>query len=115
MSVTARHLLFLAGADLLMRSCYLPETWPLRLFICDPSGSSKEAAAGPLHSCSGGGASGGWVEQDIAGPLCFQGDRLAVGKLLPRTCAGDFVMVVDVGAVSGNQGWQTMNALRVST
>lgn len=38
------------------------------------------------------------VLQDIAGPLCFQGDRLAVGVLMPKAEPGDHVVVADVGA-----------------
>lgn len=40
----------------------------------------------------------GLVTQDIAGPLCFQGDRLAVAAALPEVAVGDHVMVVDAGA-----------------
>lgn len=57
------------GADLFMRACYLPDTWGLRVFICDSSGAPKEGQEGVQL-----------VAQDVAGPLCFQGDRLAVNK-----------------------------------
>lgn len=57
------------GADLFMRACYLPETWGLRVFVCSSSGEPKEGRSGV-----------DLVQQDIAGPLCFQGDRLAVNK-----------------------------------
>jgi diaminopimelate decarboxylase len=57
------------GADLFMRACYLPETWGLRVFVCSSSGDPKEGLNGVDP-----------VQQDIAGPLCFQGDRLAVNK-----------------------------------
>lgn len=50
------------GADLLMRMCYLPDTWLLRVFVCDADGNSREGSADDAD----------WVEQDIAGPLCFQ-------------------------------------------
>lgn len=52
-----------------MRACYLPATWGLRVFVCDNSGAPKE-----------GTASSELVATDIAGPLCFQGDRLAVNR-----------------------------------
>ncbi len=114
------------GADLLMRTCYLPETWSLRVFVCDgTTGTSREAAADGAAGGKAGGAeaaaargkgggSGGpagigdaaaeeedaccWLDQDVAGPLCFQGDRVAVARRLPVIRAGDFVMVVDAGA-----------------
>jgi diaminopimelate decarboxylase len=57
------------GADLFMRACYLPETWGLRVFLCSSNGSPKESQEGVET-----------VPQDIAGPLCFQGDRLAVNR-----------------------------------
>jgi diaminopimelate decarboxylase len=49
------------GADLCMRACYMPDTWGLRVFVCDAEGRQKEGAAGVED-----------VVQDIAGPLCFQ-------------------------------------------
>uniref|UniRef100_A0A383W8Q7 Orn/DAP/Arg decarboxylase 2 N-terminal domain-containing protein n=1 Tax=Tetradesmus obliquus TaxID=3088 RepID=A0A383W8Q7_TETOB len=75
------------GADLCMRACYMPDTWGLRVFVCDAKGRQKEGAAGVEE-----------VVQDIAGPLCFQGDRLAVGRNMPKAEVGDYVLVADVGA-----------------
>jgi diaminopimelate decarboxylase len=49
------------GADLCMRACYMPDTWGLRVFVCDAAGRQKEGAAGVEE-----------VVQDVAGPLCFQ-------------------------------------------
>ncbi|KIZ00782.1 diaminopimelate decarboxylase [Monoraphidium neglectum] len=104
-----------AGADLLMRACYMPETWGMRVRVCDSRGAPKEprssAGAGSGEDGGGGDVSGGDVSvggltgdgveleiQDIAGPLCFQGDRLATAALLPRCEVGDWVMVLDAGA-----------------
>jgi diaminopimelate decarboxylase len=122
------------GADLFMRACYLPDTWGLRVFVCDAAGAAKgsvcsrgaggdsssrgcpssndpqqqeggshhpqAAAAAGCHQGEVPGDEGvtGLVTQDIAGPLCFQGDRLAVAAALPRVEVGDHVMVVDAGA-----------------
>lgn len=77
------------GADLLLRTCYLPDTWPCRVFVCGPQGASKEEDQPYVEA---------WETWDIAGPLCFQGDRIAVERQLPGICAGDFIMVPDVGA-----------------
>eukprot|EP00775_Hariotina_reticulata_P014311 gene14311-38_t len=109
------------GADLCMRACYLPETWALRVFLCDGTGRPKvaieganvtatgaavgvgadsEAAAGSaLTGLAGGGVCcTEGVVQDIAGPLCFQGDRLVVGRVMPKAAVGDYVVVADTGA-----------------
>jgi diaminopimelate decarboxylase len=79
-----------AGADLLMRACYLPSQWSLRLFVVDGATFApreREALkAAPM------------LLQDVAGPLCFQGDRLAVSRPLPRIRGGDWVVVADAGA-----------------
>ncbi|KAI8473435.1 MAG: Orn/DAP/Arg decarboxylase 2 [Monoraphidium minutum] len=92
------------GADLLMRTCYMPDTWGLRVRICGPDGAPKEAACA-AGGGGGGGADGGGGEgavelevQDVAGPLCFQGDRVATAALLPRAEVGDWVVVLDAGA-----------------
>lgn len=89
------------GADLFMRACYMPATWGLRVFICDASGRPKVAAAAAKVAAGEAGQAAAEAEevvQDVAGPLCFQGDRLAVGALMPRADVGDYVMVVDTGA-----------------
>ncbi|KAF8056213.1 lysA [Scenedesmus sp. PABB004] len=75
------------GADLCMRACYLPSTYGLRVFLCDAAGAPREGAPGAEA-----------VVQDVAGPLCFQGDRLAVGATMPRASPGDWVVVADAGA-----------------
>jgi diaminopimelate decarboxylase len=130
------------GADLFMRACYLPDTWGLRVFVCDAGGAPKGRVCSRGGSSNSGSKCGpssnnsdhphqqegqqqqghshhpqaaadaaaaregpsteegvtGLVTQDIAGPLCFQGDRLAVAAALPEVVVGDHVMVVDAGA-----------------
>eukprot|EP00879_Flechtneria_rotunda_P019019 GHRR01019967.1.p1 GENE.GHRR01019967.1~~GHRR01019967.1.p1 ORF type:complete len:254 (+),score=44.03 GHRR01019967.1:80-841(+) len=75
------------GADLCMRACYFPDSWGLRVFVCDQDGRPKEGNAGVEQTV-----------QDVAGPLCFQGDRLAVRRLMPKAEINDYIVVADVGA-----------------
>jgi hypothetical protein len=116
-----------AGADLLMRACYMPETWGMRVRVCDSRGAPKEprssAGAGSGEDGGGGDVSGGDVSvggltgdgveleiQDIAGPLCFQGGRWGAGaaalrELGPRAAwrrARSVACVVCGGAGTGN-------------
>jgi len=71
------------GADLLMRRVYHPADWHHRISVLDAAGAPRQ---GPL------------VKQDIAGPLCFGGDFVARGEMLPEIHPGDWVVVHDVGA-----------------
>ena len=82
--IVAQHL----GADTLLRTCYLPDDFPLRVFCASSSGESLET--GREEDC---------VETDIAGPLCFAGDLVARGRMLPASLEpGSIVIVPDVGA-----------------
>lgn len=40
---------------------------------------------------------GEFIEQDIGGPLCFQGDYLAKGRELPKIQDGDLLIMHDTG------------------
>ncbi len=72
-----------AGVQVATRTVYAPEAWPLRVAAYDASGRPK---------------GGGDVVQDVAGPACFAGDLLAVGRALPVLEQGDLVAVLDTGA-----------------
>lgn len=71
------------GADFLLRRVYRPDDWHHDLAVCDASGRLKH---GPREPWS------------VVGPLCFGGDVIERGVLLPRIEPGDFVIVRDVGA-----------------
>jgi diaminopimelate decarboxylase len=71
------------GADLLVRRAYLPEEWHHDLTVLDALGRPKEGPRAP------------WT---VVGPLCFAGDVVSRGALLPPIEPGDFVMIHDVGA-----------------
>lgn len=70
------------GADLFVRTAYLPSKWKHRITVCDPSGAPRGGVR-ELH--------------DVAGPLCFSGDLLAVGRELPVAEPGDWLVVHDAG------------------
>lgn len=38
-----------------------------------------------------------WIAQDIAGPLCFQGDYITKNQNLPKIEADDLVVLHDTG------------------
>ncbi|WP_175408818.1 diaminopimelate decarboxylase [Streptomyces sp. TRM64462] len=72
-----------AGVQVATRTVYDPASWPLRIAAYDAKGLPK---TGPL------------VDQDVAGPACFAGDLLAVGRALPPLEPGDVVAALDTGA-----------------
>ena len=72
------------GADLLMRRCYMPESWYHHLSVCDARGRLKTGRDKSPYT--------------IAGPLCFNGDLIARDIELPPIEAGDFLLVHDTGA-----------------
>ena len=75
-----------AGADLMLRACYNPGHYEHRVDVYDAEGN-------PID-----GAVRGIVKHNIAGPLCFAGDYVKKGIVLPRLEEGDFVVVRDCGA-----------------
>ena len=72
-----------AGAQVATRTVFMPDHWKIRVSAFGPDGSPK---------------SGPPVEQDIAGPLCFAGDLVAIGRPLPLIEPGDHVVLHDTGA-----------------
>ncbi|MGW8064575.1 diaminopimelate decarboxylase [Streptomyces ziwulingensis] len=72
-----------AGVQVATRTVYAPGAWPLRITAYDGKGLPKE---GPN------------VVQDVAGPACFAGDLLAVGRALPPLEQGDYAAALDTGA-----------------
>ncbi|CAL9482700.1 diaminopimelate decarboxylase [Streptomyces sp. enrichment culture] len=72
-----------AGVQVATRTVYAPGSWPLRVAAHDGKGQPKEGAD---------------VVQDVAGPACFAGDLLAVGRALPLLEQGDYAAVLDTGA-----------------
>jgi diaminopimelate decarboxylase len=71
------------GADFLLRRVYQPNDWHHDFAVLDAEGRPKQ---GPLQPVS------------VVGPLCFAGDVLGRGLMLPPIAPGDFVVLRDVGA-----------------
>ena len=72
-----------AGAQVATRTVFMPDHWKIRLSVFGPDGSPKTGDA---------------VQQDIAGPLCFAGDLVGSGLVLPKIEPGDYVVLHDTGA-----------------
>ncbi|MFT5586084.1 MAG: diaminopimelate decarboxylase [Cognaticolwellia sp.] len=71
------------GADLLLRRVYRSEQWDHEFVLLNPDGTLKEGPEQPTQ---------------IAGPLCFSGDLLALDRPLPAAEPGDLLMIRDTGA-----------------
>lgn len=76
-----------AGADVLLRACYRPDLYVHRLCAYDANGEPLDGD--PTRPTR---------VHDIAGPLCFAGDYVRRGVLLPHLEAGDWLVVLDAGA-----------------
>jgi diaminopimelate decarboxylase len=72
-----------AGAQIATRTVFMPDHWKIRLSVFDPAGAAK---------------SGSEELQDVAGPLCFAGDMVGTGRMLPLIQPGDYVVLHDTGA-----------------
>lgn len=70
------------GANQFLRTAYLPHQWKHALTVFSPDGKVK---SGPL------------LKHDIAGPMCFSGDFLGKGVMLPQVETGDFLVIHDTG------------------
>jgi len=82
------------GADLLVRTAYVPEVWAHRVTVHEADGAPRRGPA---------------VCQDIAGPLCFSGDLVARARDLPLAEPGDLVVIHDVGAYTFSM-WSRYNS-----
>lgn len=70
------------GADFALRECYQPQSWHHDIGVYDGEGRKKTGPTRPI---------------DLYGPLCFSGDRLAIGRQLPHLEEGDHVVIHDTG------------------
>lgn len=79
-----------AGAQVAVRTVFMPDAWPVRITAHGPDGLPKTTRV---------------VPQDVAGPLCFAGDVVAHERLLPELSEGDLVVLHDTGAYYFSAPW----------
>ena len=71
------------GGELFIRKCLQPNYWHNDISVTDAAGNSKN---------------GETARHNLAGPLCFAGDIIAKGVMLPQIEPGDHVIIHDTGA-----------------
>jgi len=84
-----------AGADLFLRECLNPSSWPHEYSVYTKTGKLKTGRDETLHT--------------LAGPLCFSGDILAKNVSLPFTEEGDYLVIHDTGGYTFSM-WSRYNS-----
>ena len=83
------------GADMFLRKAYRPDDWYHDLSACDSNGTLRAGTQKRFR---------------VAGPLCFAGDYLSRGVLLPANIReGDYLIIHDVGAYTFSM-WSMYNS-----
>ena len=84
-----------AGADLFLRECLNPASWPHEYSVFDKTGKLKSGKdLNPYN---------------LAGPLCFSGDILAKNVILPVVEEGDYLVIHDTGGYTFSM-WSRYNS-----
>ncbi len=83
------------GADLFIRECLNPKDWQHEYSVYDKTGNLKMG--------------NDTVPYTLAGPLCFAGDILARGVILPVVEAGDYLVIHDTGSYTFSM-WSHYNS-----
>ncbi|MET9653425.1 diaminopimelate decarboxylase [Streptomyces sp. NPDC006460] len=79
-----------AGAQVAVRTVFMPDSWPLRITAHKPDGTPKLLQV---------------IPQDVAGPLCFAGDVIAHERHLPELAEQDLIVLHDTGAYYFSSPW----------
>jgi diaminopimelate decarboxylase len=82
------------GADMFLRKIYSPADWHHEIRVVNSNWELKL---------------GGQKKYKIAGPLCFAGDILEKGILLPKVEEGDYLVIHDTGAYTSSM-WSRYNS-----
>ncbi len=83
------------GADLFVRECLNPRDWQHEYTVFDRNGNLKHGVD--------------TLPYNLAGPLCFSGDFVAKGVLLPEIEEGDFIAIHDTGGYTFSM-WSRYNS-----
>jgi diaminopimelate decarboxylase len=83
------------GADLFLRECLNPIDWQHEYSVLDSQGNLREGI--DLQP---------WT---LAGPLCFSGDIIAKGVMLPAIEEGDYLVIHDTGGYTFSM-WSRYNS-----
>ncbi len=83
------------GADLFLRECLNPRDWQHEYSVYDKNGNSKIRDTRKSYN--------------LAGPLCFSGDILAKGILLPEVEEGNYIAIHDSGSYTFSM-WSRYNS-----
>lgn len=74
-----------AGAQILTRTAFLPQSWPIRVTGYTPQGIERTSDTSDV------------VATDVAGPCCFAGDLVCKDQQLPKLEQDDYVLIHDTG------------------
>jgi diaminopimelate decarboxylase len=95
-TAAARIAVIHVGANQFLRTAYLPDEWKHSFSVFDsngnPKGCDNDNDDDHHHK-----APVPFLLHDIAGPMCFSGDYLAKGVVLPEMQAGDYLVIHDTG------------------
>ncbi len=86
------------GADMFLRKCYRPEDWHHDIFLVDREGHIKADKKTESYN--------------VAGPLCFAGDFITKGIVLPKAEPGDYIIIRDTGAYTLSM-WSRYNSRQI--
>lgn len=86
------------GADMFLRESYMHGKWHHEISVLNPEGKIKKNKKS--------------MKYNIAGPLCFSGDFIAKGILLPIIEPGDYIVIHDTGAYTLSM-WSRYNSRQI--
>ncbi|MEI6456749.1 MAG: diaminopimelate decarboxylase [bacterium] len=102
------------GADLFVRECLNPKDWQHEYSLFDSRGRLKKSAVGSRQSIDELRVTSDELRTpdepyNLAGPLCFSGDILAKGVMLPPVEEGDCIAIHDTGSYTFSM-WSRYNS-----